>query len=289
MDDETAAKYVLFDFELITLIALAVGLLAYGMTRRVRRHRSGLEEEGRVFDAFDVVLMFFPAMMFLINPIAEALVAAKGKGEAEPAETLVSKMDSSALTLLMNIGYFAFVGIMTFGLIEWVRDRRVTELFGLKRMRAANVIVVSILAGVTSLLLCGWLVGDFSNRYLEGLFGELDVQEPVKLLQESSSTLQFVLTVFLACVAAPLVEELLFRGYLYGTVKSLTHPVFAAVVVGGLFAVVHGNLPALLPLWVFSILLTIAYEATRCLWVPIGMHAFFNAANIVLMMSGTVD
>jgi membrane protease YdiL (CAAX protease family) len=59
------------------------------------------------------------------------------------------------------------------------------------------------------------------------------------------------------------------------------------VIIGGLFAVVHGNLPALLPLWVFSLLLTIAYEATRCLWVPIGMHAFFNAANIVLMMTDT--
>lgn len=289
MDDETAAKYVLFDFELIALLALAVGLFAYGVSRRIRRHRSGLEPEPGDFDGFDVVLMFFPAMMFLINPIAEALVAANGKVEAEPAETILSKMDSGSLTLLMNLGYFAFVGIMTFGLIEWVRDRRVTELFGLKRLRAANVIVVSILAGVASLLLCGWLVGDFSNRYLEGLFGELDVQEPVKLLQESSSTLQFVLTVILACVVAPLVEELLFRGYMYGTVKSLTHPVFAAVVVGGLFAVVHGNLPALLPLWVFSLLLTTAYEATRCLWVPIGMHAFFNAANIVLMMSGTVD
>jgi membrane protease YdiL (CAAX protease family) len=127
-------------------------------------------------------------------------------------------------------------------------------------------------------------VGGISNTYLEGVFGELEVQEPVKMFQESKSIVHLSLSIIMACIAAPVVEEFLFRGYMYGTVKRLTNPVFAAVIIGGLFAVVHGNLPALLPLWVFSILLCLAYELTRCLWVPVGMHVFFNAANIVLML-----
>lgn len=282
MDDEIAAKHVLLDFELVTLIALAVGVVVYALFRTVRRHRSGLEDTPRDFDGFDLVLMFFPAMLFLINPIAEALVAGKeDKGGALTEEIGTTPVFS----IVMNIGYFTFVGVMTYGLIEWVRNRKVSDLFGLRRLRPANIIVLSIIGGVFSLLLCGWIVGDFANRYLEGLFGELDLQEPVKMLRESDSPLLLSLSVVMACIAAPVVEEMLFRGYMYGTLRDLTHPVFSAVIIGGLFAVVHGNLPALLPLWVFSVLLTIAYEATRCLWVPIGMHAFFNAANIVLMMT----
>ncbi|MBL9156776.1 MAG: CPBP family intramembrane metalloprotease [Verrucomicrobiales bacterium] len=282
MDDEIAAKHVLLDFELVTLIALAMGVFAYALVRRVKRHRSGLEDPPRDFDGFDLILMFFPAMLFLINPIAEVLVLGDGKEVEEAATT---EDANGIFAIVMNLGYFGFVGIMTYGLIAWVRNRDVSRLFGLRQLRVANIIVLSIIGGIFSLLLCGWIVGDFANRYLESLFGELDLQEPVKMLRESESSVHLILAVVMACVAAPIVEEMLFRGYMYGTLRELTHPVFSAVIIGGLFAVVHGNLPALLPLWVFSLLLSFAYEATRCLWVPIGMHAFFNAANIVLMMT----
>ena len=95
---------------------------------------------------------------------------------------------------------------MTYGLIEWVRNRSVSDLFGLRRLRPANIIVLSIIGGVFSLLLCGWIVGDFANRYLESLFGELDLQEPVKMLRESESPVHLILAVVMACVAAPFVE-----------------------------------------------------------------------------------
>jgi membrane protease YdiL (CAAX protease family) len=274
--DELAAKQVLLDFELITLIALAVGVVFYALLRRVQRREPSLEPVD--YDMFDLVLMFFPAILFLMNPIIEAVMATSGN--AKPAEP----PKNDIFTIFVNIGYFAFVGIMTCGIIEWIRNRRVVDLFGLRELSLPKIVVISILGGVASLLICAWAVGGLSNSYLEGVFGELEVQEPVKMFQESKSIVHLSLSILMACIAAPVVEEFLFRGYMYGTVRRLTNPVFAAVVIGGLFAVVHGNLPALLPLWVFSILLCLAYEFTRCLWVPVGMHVFFNAANIVLML-----
>jgi membrane protease YdiL (CAAX protease family) len=274
--DELAAKQVLLDFELITLIALAVGVAYYALLRRVQRREPSLEPVD--YDMFDLVLMFFPAILFLMNPIVEAVMASSEN--AKPVEP----PGNDIFTIFANIGYFAFVGIMTCGIIEWIRNRRVVDLFGLRELSLPKIVVISILGGVASLLICAWAVGGISNTYLEGVFGELEVQEPVKMFQESKSIVHLSLSIIMACIAAPVVEEFLFRGYMYGTVKRLTNPVFAAVIIGGLFAVVHGNLPALLPLWVFSILLCLAYEFTRCLWVPVGMHVFFNAANIVLML-----
>lgn len=283
MDDETAAKYVLLDFELIALIALAMGVLVYAVAKRLRRDPLADREGQPDYDGFDLVLMFFPALLFLLNPIAEAFMA--GKGGAAGKEDGGGTPPSGTFSILLSIGYFAFVGVMTYGLIEWVRNRRISELFGLRRLPLWSIVLLSLFGGIVSLFLCGWLVGGFANRYLEDLFGDLGLQEPVKMFQESNSSLHLVLSIAMACVAAPLVEELLFRGYLYGALRHFTHPVFAAVIVGALFAVVHGNLPALLPLWTFSILLTTAYELTRCLWVPVGMHVVFNAANIVLMLA----
>ena len=274
--DELAAKHVLLDFELITLIALAVGVVFYALLRRVRREPASLEPVD--YDIFDLFLMFFPAVLFLINPIVEVVAATSGN--APPAE----KPRHDISSVLVNIGYFAFVGIMTCGILEWIRNRRVVDLFGLRALRFRKIVVLSLLGGAAAFLICAWAVGEFSTRYLEGVFGELEVQEPVKMFQESNSLMHLSLSIVMACIAAPVVEEFLFRGYMYGTLRRLTNPVFSAVIIGGLFAVVHGNLPALLPLWVFSLLLSFAYEMTRCLWVPVGMHIFFNAANIALML-----
>ena len=274
--DEIAAKQVLLDFELIALIALALGVMFYGVVRWSKRQESSLETVD--YDGFDLILMFFPAVLFLMNPIVEAVMASSNKPMP------VEEPENGLGNVLTSIGYFAFVGIMTCGIIEWIRNRRVVDLFGLRRLSLPAIIVITIIGGAASLLICALAVGEFSNFYLDGIFGDLDVQEPVKMFQNSDSILHLSLSILLACVAAPLVEEFLFRGYMYGTLRRLTNPVFAAVIVGALFAVVHGNLPALLPLWVFSILLCIAYELTKCLWVSVGMHIFFNAANIVLML-----
>lgn len=274
--DEIAAKQVLLDFELIALIALALGVMFYAATGRWKRQEEPLESVD--YDGYDLILMFFPAVLFLMNPIVEGVMAASNK------PIPIKEPENGISSVVMNLGYFAFVGIMTCGIVEWIRNRRVVDLFGLRRLSLPKIVVITILSGVASLLICAWAVGDFSNSYLEGIFGDLEVQEPVKMFQDSSSNLHLALSVLLACVAAPLVEEFLFRGYMYGTLRRLTNPVFAAIIIGALFAVVHGNLPALLPLWVFSILLCLAYELTGCLWVSVGMHIFFNAANIVLML-----
>ncbi len=253
-----------------------MGVVAYALARRFRRDEPAVVTED--FDWFDLCLMFFPAILFLLNPIVEVVSASSGTEVAKP------EPGNEIGNILVNIGYFAFVGVMTFGTIEWVRNRRVSDLFGLRRIGLPRIIIISILGGVASLMICAKFVGDFSNEYLKLMFGNLDLQEPVKMLQESTSNLHLGLSILMACVAAPLVEELLFRGYMYGTLRRLTNPIFSALVIGALFAVVHGNLPALLPLWAFSLLLCLAYELTGCLWVSVGIHMFFNAANIVLML-----
>ena len=72
--DELAAKQVLLDFELITLIAMALGVAFYVLLRRMRRQGESLELID--YDMLDLVLMFFPAILFLMNPIVEAVMAA---------------------------------------------------------------------------------------------------------------------------------------------------------------------------------------------------------------------
>ena len=272
--DELAAKQVLVDFEIIALIALFLGIAAF---RVYRRHSPREEIPTNDFDGFDLALMFFPALMFLIGPVLE-LLATQAQMEGGKKSS-----DPGIGFLLFNIFYFLFVAVMTYGIIAWVRNRNVADLFGLKRRSIPSVVVCSIIGGVSSVVICAWAIGNFSEEFLRSIFDGLSAQELVNQLKEKQSSLYFVLSVIAACIAAPIAEELLFRGYMYESVKAATNPVFSAVVVGALFAVAHVNLPALVPLWAFSILLCLAYEWSGSLWVPIGMHSIFNGANILLM------
>ena len=58
------------------------------------------------------------------------------------------------------------------------------------------------------------------------------------------------------------------------------------IVAGALFAAVHMKLPALFPLWILAIILTLSYELSGSLWVPIGIHAGFNTFSVVVMLTG---
>ena len=87
-----------------------------------------------------------------------------------------------------------------------------------------------------------------------------------------------------AIIFAPLIEEVIFRGYLYPVIKRFSHPIFSCVITSLLFAVIHSNLEGLIPLFLLAIVLTIFYEISKSIWVPILMHACFNGVNTISIL-----
>jgi membrane protease YdiL (CAAX protease family) len=116
--------------------------------------------------------------------------------------------------------------------------------------------------------------------WIESL-GVETVQDTVKLLQESDDPLILGLMAFAAVVAAPLCEEIVFRGYLYSAAKSFAGPWVAALCSSLVFAAAHGSLAALLPLLVFGVVLVFLYEKTGSIWAPIAAHGCFNGATVI--------
>ena len=164
--------------------------------------------------------------------------------------------------------------------------RSAMNIFGLKRLGLSRWLLwVSCGAAVAGGLVMV-LHQVLMKYWLLPTFGEMAVQEAVETMLLVKDPAVKVLLIVNACLVAPLAEEILFRGYIYAAVKRYTGPIFSIVVVSLLFAVVHLNIPALWPLWFFAILLTLAYEFSGSLWVPIGIHALFNTFNVALMLSG---
>jgi hypothetical protein len=84
-----------------------------------------------------------------------------------------------------------------------------------------------------------------------------------------------------ASLAAPLFEELMFRGFL---LPSLTRyvPVWGAIIISGfIFAVAHLSLSEVLPLATLGIILGIVYTRSRNLLAPIFLHSLWNSGTLL--------
>ncbi len=80
----------------------------------------------------------------------------------------------------------------------------------------------------------------------------------------------------------PFVEELTFRGLLYGTLRTVTGAPLAAVASGCLFAAAHGyGFAGFASVFLSGVLWALVYEHSRSLWPGILAHAFNNLSVTV--------
>lgn len=93
------------------------------------------------------------------------------------------------------------------------------------------------------------------------------------------------LLIFAAVVAAPLAEEVIFRGYLHGILRRWTGRWFSIIATSLLFGAIHVHLPVIIPLAIFGFALVLVYEKTKSLWAPIVMHVTFNAVTVIVALA----
>jgi len=111
----------------------------------------------------------------------------------------------------------------------------------------------------------------------------ISLDEPQTLPDElgiEGSTLNLVLTVVIITILAPVCEETLFRGYIFGALRNWHGFAPAAIITGLLFGAVHiGSSPVgyALPLAAFGFGLCALYQWTGSLYPCIALHAVNNA------------
>jgi len=147
------------------------------------------------------------------------------------------------------------------------------------RMTPTTVTLLSVLI---ALLLYGLAFGVTS--FFGGEKTDLD------FLIESSLYTR-IATAFIAFATAPLVEEVIYRGVIYGAVEKVMGMGFAIAIVSLLFAGVHvfqyrSNLAVIAVITVLSITLTVARAVTGKLLPSFVIHLIFNGVQSVLIVLG---
>jgi len=96
-----------------------------------------------------------------------------------------------------------------------------------------------------------------------------------------SGPLSPILFLGLSCViGAPLIEELVFRGMIYPSLKRWLPRGYAIIITGVFFGIVHGNLAAVLPLIAFGSVLCIIRDRFGLL-TCIALHSLFNLHTFI--------
>lgn len=192
-----------------------------------------------------------------------------------------SVADLNPSALVMNIGFqFVMAGVVAslvvwrVGWCEWLGLRWAGWRWVFLIAPGAVFFMWSVFGG---LQMAGYV------KWMESL-GVETVQDTVQLLQKSEDPLVLGLMALAAVIAAPLCEEIVFRGYFYPVLKKYSGMWPAAVCSALVFASAHGNLTAMLPLFIFGGLLVFLYEKTGSIWAPIAVHFCFNGATVLVQM-----
>ena len=168
------------------------------------------------------------------------------------------------------------LGILAFFKYRQLQLRRLFGLFTLSPLQIIGwsfslILVAFVLTALVNVLSNYALQDKSQPQPLIELFRSLAINRDYRSLAK----------IFIAAVIiAPISEEIIFRGLFYGVGKRYLHPVISALICSLLFAFFHLSLTAFAGLFVLALLLTLAYERTGSILVPIGMHSLFNFVSL---------
>lgn len=190
--------------------------------------------------------------------------------------------------IVMSIGAIVTIAAMMF--LAHIHFARRLKGFGLN----IRTIVKDFFMGFVNLL-AAWPImmaaitmTMFVAELIWGREYEMQQHQQLELITEYSQLPLRILIVFVAVVIAPLLEEMLFRGFIQTTIRSFfsirnsAWPAIAASSV--LFAIMHENPGHWPALFILGACLGYSYEKSGSLFRPIFIHAFFNAVTIIFVL-----
>ena len=186
-------------------------------------------------------------------------------------ETLGAKLSLQVVLAAAMIGVAFVVANPGGGLID-------PAALGLRRpLRPA---IAPSLIAYFAYIGCALVIAALISPEQEDVTRELGVDE---------GTLGAIAAGFLIIVAAPLGEEIFFRGFMFAGVRRSTGFIVGALVSSVIWGLFHYTGPdswgVCLQLALFGIALCWLYEKTGSIWPPIAVHAFNNALAFTLLTS----
>ena len=185
-------------------------------------------------------------------------------------------------TGIATVVYLLTIAIVIAGPYYIIKSRTDWTTLGLTRLPSwtdiglapAAFAVYALISGVVLALMVSWFPALPLNQTQDVGFQALGSQ--------LDNMLAFVTLV----VLAPIAEEVLFRGYLYGKLKGYVSGFIAALVTSLLFAIAHFQLNVAIDVFILSLMLCGLRSLTGSIWAGVLLHMLKNMiAYYILFVS----
>ncbi len=206
----------------------------------------------------------------------------------------------SVITILSKIGLPGFKDIYSPGNVllatlslqgaTWVlmgiffrqHNVRWSEALGFNRGNLPFALSLAFLTTIVIFFVAAWL-NIISMHIMEKIHWLPKEEAAVSLLTRPYSLPMKIYLVFFTVAIAPVGEEFIFRGVLFPFLKQRGYRKTAWLGLSLIFALIHGDLAILVPLFVLALAFTWLYETTDNFLAPVFAHSLFNTMNLVML------
>jgi membrane protease YdiL (CAAX protease family) len=246
--------------------------LARAFTRDDGRERVALPFWDGVLSAIGATALGFLGALVVMVPVVFAAVLLTG--------TMPSTAPGHLLLDIVGIAFY-----LVAGWFAWTRLRAMGAS-PLRPLRGADVRALAL--GIATLLalrvaLAALLTATHQTAHVQAGFEHFSVVTKVP----AATAISVALTVLSAVMVGPIVEELVFRGLLFGALARPLGVVTAALISSLMFGAAHGDLVLFPALAAVGMVSAIAYAATGNLTVSILLHAANNAVPTAFLILGS--
>jgi membrane protease YdiL (CAAX protease family) len=210
------------------------------------------------------------AVALSIVVTSSSVTGGDGNAAANPT-TLVLAL--SALGLWLT---FVFM-------LRWVARRADMDLrtyFGLSFAKTDWLgIPLGIFCQVVLMNVVNWPL----NKWWPNTFNPQRIETRARDMVDAAHGAWFVVLFLIVVVGAPLVEELVYRGFIQGGLQARLGSTWALIITAAWFTIVHLEPIEFPGLFAFALVLGLCYQRTQRLGLSMVTHLAFNATGLLLV------
>lgn len=191
-------------------------------------------------------------------------------------------LNDAVLNSILAAAVYAFTLVIVLGAPRLAKRPSVSmKLLGLDRLPNWKDIGLAPLALIPYFLLGAALM--VATSYLVPGF-EINQEQNVGF-ENVAQRFEYLLAFITLVVVAPIAEEVLFRGYLYGRLRERGGIIVAILLTSLVFGVLHGQLNVGVNVFALSIILCLLREVTGSIWSGILLHMIKNGIAFYVLFA----
>jgi membrane protease YdiL (CAAX protease family) len=252
-------------------------------TRTLRIPRAFTREDGRerialpfwhgvLYVAASIAVGFLAMMVALVAMIFAVVLVTGNMPSTTPGHPLLA---ASEVVFYVAGGWFAWRTLRKTGLRPF---RRLTGRDGRAILLGVAALFVARIGTAVELVLTN------HTKHVQSGFEHFDVTSKTPSITDISVGLALLSFV----IIGPLVEEIVFRGLLFGALAKNLGVLGSAVITALVFGAVHGDVVLFPTLVAIGFIAAVAYAGTGNLWVAVILHALNNSVGAIVIVASSL-